>query len=68
MGFDTCMIYWTYFPQDCNLVVAQGILEAVRISLAGYPTRRTYAEFVDRFGVDHLDLAKYHTHGCGART
>lgn len=29
----------------------QGVLEAVRISLAGYPTRRTYAEFVDRFGL-----------------
>ncbi|XP_057248607.1 myosin-15 isoform X3 [Beta vulgaris subsp. vulgaris] len=28
-----------------------GVLEAVRISLAGYPTRRTYAEFVDRFGL-----------------
>lgn len=28
-----------------------GVLEAVRISLAGYPTRRSYAEFVDRFGV-----------------
>ncbi|KAJ1281297.1 hypothetical protein BS78_04G295700 [Paspalum vaginatum] len=28
-----------------------GVLEAVRISLAGYPTRRTYAEFVDRFSV-----------------
>ncbi|RLM80962.1 myosin-15-like isoform X2 [Panicum miliaceum] len=28
-----------------------GVLEAVRISLAGYPTRRTYAEFVDRFAV-----------------
>lgn len=32
-----------------NLV--QGVLEAVRISLAGYPTRRTYTEFVDRFGL-----------------
>ncbi|OEL32339.1 Myosin-15 [Dichanthelium oligosanthes] len=29
----------------------KGVLEAVRISLAGYPTRRTYAEFVDRFAV-----------------
>ena len=29
----------------------QGVLEAVRISLAGYPTRRTYSEFVDRFGL-----------------
>ncbi|XP_068326692.1 myosin-15-like [Pyrus communis] len=28
-----------------------GVLEAVRISLAGYPTRRTYAEFIDRFGL-----------------
>jgi myosin heavy subunit len=45
------MIYWPYFPQDYNLVVAQGVLEAVHISFAGYPTRRTYAEFVDRFGV-----------------
>ncbi|KAJ9548305.1 hypothetical protein OSB04_020848 [Centaurea solstitialis] len=28
-----------------------GVLEAVRISLAGYPTRKTYHEFVDRFGL-----------------
>ncbi|KAJ4842072.1 hypothetical protein Tsubulata_039966 [Turnera subulata] len=28
-----------------------GVLEAVRISLAGYPTRRTFSEFVDRFGL-----------------
>lgn len=28
-----------------------GVLEAVRISLAGYPTRRTYSEFVHRFGL-----------------
>lgn len=28
-----------------------GVLEAVRISLAGYPTRRTYTEFLDRFGL-----------------
>ncbi|KAH9616472.1 hypothetical protein KSS87_005406 [Heliosperma pusillum] len=28
-----------------------GVLEAIRISLAGYPTRRTYAEFADRFGI-----------------
>ncbi|WVZ73418.1 hypothetical protein U9M48_021725 [Paspalum notatum var. saurae] len=33
-----------------------GVLEAVRISLAGYPTRRTYAEFVDRFSVLVPDL------------
>ncbi|KAI5059574.1 hypothetical protein GOP47_0025893 [Adiantum capillus-veneris] len=28
-----------------------GVLEAVRISCAGYPTRRTFDEFVDRFGL-----------------
>ncbi|XP_040384389.1 protein OPAQUE1 isoform X3 [Oryza brachyantha] len=35
-----------------------GVLEAIRISLAGYPTRRTYTEFIDRFGLllpDHMD-------------
>lgn len=39
------------FHLNCHLVAWQGVLEAVRISLAGYPTRRTYAEFVDRFAV-----------------
>ncbi|XP_019195644.1 PREDICTED: myosin-15 isoform X1 [Ipomoea nil] len=33
-----------------------GVLEAVRISLAGYPTRRTYPEFVDRFGIIALEI------------
>ncbi|ONK66463.1 uncharacterized protein A4U43_C06F8340 [Asparagus officinalis] len=28
-----------------------GVLEAIRISCAGYPTRRTFYEFVNRFGV-----------------
>uniref|UniRef100_A0A0E0M7C0 Myosin motor domain-containing protein n=1 Tax=Oryza punctata TaxID=4537 RepID=A0A0E0M7C0_ORYPU len=35
-----------------------GVLEAIRISLAGYPTRRSYTEFVDRFGLllpQHMD-------------
>lgn len=32
-------------------VCMQGVLEAVRISLAGYPTRRFYSEFIDRFGL-----------------
>eukprot|EP01018_Ginkgo_biloba_P004121 Gb_41099 [translate_table: standard] len=27
-----------------------GVLEAIRISCAGYPTRRTFDEFLDRFG------------------
>lgn len=35
----------------CLLYLFQGVLEAIRISLAGYPTRRTYSEFVDRFGI-----------------
>ncbi|KAH7835175.1 hypothetical protein Vadar_023570 [Vaccinium darrowii] len=33
-----------------------GVLEAVRISLAGYPTRKTYHEFVDRFGLIALNI------------
>lgn len=33
-----------------------GVLEAVRISLAGYPTRKSYGEFVDRFGILALDI------------
>lgn len=28
-----------------------GVLEAIRISPSGYPTRRTYSEFIDRFGL-----------------
>ncbi|KAK1289386.1 hypothetical protein QJS10_CPB18g01808 [Acorus calamus] len=28
-----------------------GVMEAIRISCAGYPTRRTFDEFVDRFGL-----------------
>ncbi|XP_024385122.1 myosin-9 isoform X2 [Physcomitrium patens] len=28
-----------------------GVLEAIRISCAGYPTRRTFYEFLDRFGM-----------------
>jgi myosin-5 len=26
-------------------------MEAIRISCAGYPTRRTFLEFIDRFGI-----------------
>lgn len=33
-----------------------GVLEAVRISLAGYPTRKTYHEFLDRFGLISLEI------------
>lgn len=29
----------------------QGVMEAIRISCAGYPTRRTFYEFIDRFGI-----------------
>ncbi|XP_050366509.1 myosin-6 [Argentina anserina] len=28
-----------------------GVMEAIRISCAGYPTRKAFAEFVDRFGL-----------------
>ncbi|PKA52778.1 hypothetical protein AXF42_Ash001759 [Apostasia shenzhenica] len=29
----------------------KGVMEAIRISCAGYPTRRTFDEFIDRFGI-----------------
>ncbi|KAG0457447.1 hypothetical protein HPP92_022604 [Vanilla planifolia] len=45
-----------------------GVMEAIRISCAGYPTRRTFDEFIDRFGIltsvvldgscDEVSLAK----------
>ncbi|KAG6469013.1 hypothetical protein ZIOFF_073710 [Zingiber officinale] len=28
-----------------------GVMEAIRISCAGYPTRRAFCEFIDRFGI-----------------
>ncbi|TXG61785.1 hypothetical protein EZV62_013148 [Acer yangbiense] len=49
------------FPCDSPIGFANdqypvGVLEAVRISLAGYPTRRIYSEFVDRFGLLALEF------------
>ena len=34
-----------------HIVMIQGVLEAIRISCAGYPTKRTFDEFIDRFGM-----------------
>lgn len=34
-----------------HIVMVQGVLEAIRISCAGYPTKRTFDEFIDRFGM-----------------
>jgi myosin-5 len=34
----------------------QGVLEAIRISCAGYPTKRTFDEFIDRFGMLAAEL------------
>ncbi len=52
-----CMHYTcsTHCQVMCNTwllgVHLQGVLEAVRISCAGYRTRRTFYEFLDRFGL-----------------
>ncbi|XP_044471628.1 myosin-15 [Mangifera indica] len=43
-------------PSVLHQLRCGGVLEAVRISLAGYPTRRTYSEFVDRFGILALEF------------
>ncbi|XP_059449461.1 myosin-12 isoform X2 [Corylus avellana] len=34
-----------------QMVFWQGVLEAIRISCAGYPTKRSFDEFLDRFGM-----------------
>jgi len=34
-----------------HAIYHQGVLEAIRISCAGYPTRRTFYEFLHRFGI-----------------
>ena len=39
-----------------HIVMVQGVLEAIRISCAGYPTKRTFDEFIDRFGMLAPDL------------
>ncbi|KAJ6824987.1 myosin-6-like [Iris pallida] len=36
-----------------------GVMEAIRISCAGYPTRRTFDEFVNRFGILAPDVLKW---------
>ncbi|KAL0687024.1 hypothetical protein Bca4012_086701 [Brassica carinata] len=38
-------------PSVLHQLRCGGVLEAVRISLAGYPTRRYYSDFLDRFGL-----------------
>lgn len=53
-GLDCLFIYLIiYFLAQVTsfLLHLQGVLEAIRISCAGYPTRRTFYEFVNRFGM-----------------
>ncbi|XP_022152731.1 myosin-12 [Momordica charantia] len=39
-----------------NQLRCGGVLEAIRISCAGYPTKRTFDEFLDRFGMLAPDI------------
>jgi hypothetical protein len=58
LQLDACVNLFIFLERHLQLFMCfvQGVLEAVRISLAGYPTRRTYFEFVDRFGLLALEL------------
>ncbi|XP_023549120.1 myosin-12 isoform X2 [Cucurbita pepo subsp. pepo] len=40
-----------------NQLRCGGVLEAIRISCAGYPTKRTFDEFLDRFGMLAPDIS-----------
>lgn len=50
---------WEFVPQQVlGQLRACGVLETIRISCAGYPSRWTYEEFVER----HVGLVAYFTH------
>lgn len=66
VGYDTfsfLLVYLIFLGQslgECHILIfilvfmwsfTQGVMEAIRISMAGYPTKRSFLEFVDRFGV-----------------
>jgi myosin V len=53
---------WKFVPQQVlSQLRACGVLETIRISCAGYPTRWTYEEFAERFVLLRLPLL-YATH------
>ncbi|XP_024988349.1 myosin-12-like isoform X1 [Cynara cardunculus var. scolymus] len=47
-----------------NQLRCGGVLEAIRISCAGYPTKRAFVEFLERFGM----LAPEVLHGCDEKS
>lgn len=51
----SCFSFLTLICTICCLdglyLLFQGVLEAIRISCAGYPTRKPFFEFLDRFGI-----------------
>ncbi|XP_037496894.1 myosin-12 isoform X2 [Jatropha curcas] len=47
-----------------NQLRCGGVLEAIRISCAGYPTKRTFDEFLDRFGMLAPDVLE----GCDEKS
>ena len=42
-------VFYAYRHYELDSRIFQGVLEAIRISCAGFPTRRTFDEFNARF-------------------
>lgn len=63
-----CSLCWFFvhlFDIFTHLYVfIQGVMEAIRISCAGYPTKRPFIEFIDRFGILAPEVLDGRYHKC----
>lgn len=53
---------WGEFNAKLCGYLLQGVMEAIRISCAGYPTRKNFDEFVQRFSILEPKVLKWYLH------